>query len=715
MRRDISITAALLTTSIIVALAGRAVAGGTGENVIIIADPLNAESMYAANYYKLARHVPDANIFYFSPGATDYQAFVNFNLQTLDSLIARRKLEGQADYIVLMPGSPFYVSAPNLVSDNCVAVHRFSISSAYTTAFLRDDILGGVSSGLPNRYAKTGYNFIPFDSETAWLNGVPSNDPSARQYYLGAMLGYTGPLGNTLQEIFDNVDRSVAADFSRPAGTFYFCETNDHARSGPRENTFDNVINELATLGGVGSHEMRWLPQNRFDCLSILTGLASADIEGGNFTIIPGAYCDHLTSWAATFDNENQTKVSSWIRKGATASWGAVEEPCNYPGKFTHARSQAYYFMGSSMGESVYRAMGFTPFQGLLYGDPLCRPFDYPVTVTVDDAPTDPVAGTVALTPAGTTDKQFTLVLEYDVTVDNARVASGFILPLTFDTTALADGWHDMRVIGFDSSIVRSAGTWQGPLIVNNMGRSSTITASTTTGDHATVFAFDVASVAPGRGGVPVEIRLVSNDRILDALPGCQGTLRTTGLVLGAGTSNLQAEALYADGMRVRSAPVQVTVDYVNGTPSNTAPAVTTYTKWIGSAGNTLVEFPALLDDATDSPTFTLVDAPAQASIVTGPDGPYRLIKPNMDATGYDTMTYRVSTSSGQSALGRVILVYDRHPADINGDGVLDIEDLYAMHATPTDINFDGNADASDITALRDILRCGEAIDMTSQ
>jgi len=63
MRRDISITAALLTTSIIVALAGRAVAGGTGENVIIIADPLNAESMYAANYYKLARHVPDANIF----------------------------------------------------------------------------------------------------------------------------------------------------------------------------------------------------------------------------------------------------------------------------------------------------------------------------------------------------------------------------------------------------------------------------------------------------------------------------------------------------------------------------------------------------------------------------------------------------------------------------------------------------------------------------
>ncbi len=704
-------------SSMLLTLAGHALAGGTGDNVLIIADPLNAESMYAANYYKQARHIPDANILYFSPGNTDYQAFVDFNLKALDSLIAERQLEGTIDYIVLMPGAPFYIDAPNLVTDNCVAVHRFSISAAYTDAFIRDDILAGVGSGYPNRYAKTGYNFVPFDSETSWLSGSASNDPDARRYYLGAMLGYTGPLGNTLQEIFDNVDRSVAADFTRPAGTFYFCETNDNARSGPRENTFDNVINELATLGGVGSHEHRWLPQNRFDCLCIITGMAAPDIEGGNFTILPGAYCDHLTSWAAMFDNTSQTKVSSWIRKGATASWGHVEEPCNYPGKFTHARSQAYYFMGASMGESVYRAMGFTPFQGLFYGDPLCRPFDYPVTVTVDDAPTDPVSGTVSLNPAGSTDKPFSLVLEYDVTVDNARVASGFLLPLEFDTTTLADGYHRLAVIGYDSSIVRSAGTFESPLIVSNMGRSSTIAlSSAATGDHSTVFAFDVSANTPGKGGSPVEVRLVCNDRILDAAAGSTATLHTTGLVLGAGTSNIQAEALYADGMRVRSAPVQVTVSYTDGSPGNTAPAITTYTKWIGSSGSdVLVELPALLDDATDTPSFSIIDAPAQATINASPAGPYRLITPNPGASGYDTMTYQVSTSSGQSAIGRVVLVYDHHPADVNADGVLDIDDLYAINQNPVDINFDGVADAADITALRDILRSNEIADMNSQ
>lgn len=701
---------------VLAAVAGRALAGGSGENIIIIADPLNAESMYAANYYRAARNVPAENVLYFSPGAVDYQAFVAWNLEALQTLIDERGIGTQADYIVLMPGSPFYVDAPNLVSDGCSPVRRFSISGAYTTAFVSQEVLGGVNSNFNNRYARNTFTMVRFDSEQTYLAGSPSSDPNARRYYLGAMLGYTGERGNTLQEVFDNIDRSVAADYSRPVGTFYFCQTNDQTRSSPRHNTFDSVIAEIESQGGAASHEFRQMPRNEDDVLSVLTGAAVLDIPGANMTLLPGSYADHLTSFGAMFDNANQTKISEWIRAGATASHGTVEEPCNYPGKFTHARSMAYYHQGASMGESIFRALNFTPFQGLIYGDPLCRAFDYPVTVTVQDPPTGIVSGVVEITPSGQTDKPNNFVFDYEVVVDNRQVDADFVTPLEIDTTQLEDGWHDLRAFGYDTSTVRSLGVWQGELVVNNLGRAAEIeSVSATTGDLSTTFAFDVRSLAGGFGGAPVEIRLVQHDRVLAAATGCEATLEVAGVQLGAGTSSVHAEALFADGMRVRSAPIDVSVDFVEGTPGGSLPTVYDSTAWVGGAAKAFVMLPYLVDDSTDALTFEIVDAPAQASVVAGPDGPYRLLVPDADASGFDVMTYRVTGSSGASALGRVVLVYDYHPLDVNADGSFDIEDLYAIHTTPSDTNLDGIADDADVRLLETTLRCGELRGMNNR
>ncbi len=258
-------------------------------------------------------------------------------------------------------------------------------------------------------------------------------------------------------------------------------------------------------------------------------------------------------------------------------------------------------------------------------------------------------------------------------------------------------------------------GVLQSELIISNLGRSAEINATITTGDHATRFAFDASSVACGIGGQPVEIRLLHHGRVLDSMPGCEATLHTTGLQLGAGTSNIQAEAIYADGMRVRSAPIQIDIDYDDGTPSNTVASVSTSTVWIGDATEAFVMLPNTHDDRNDTPTFAIIDAPAQATIAPGPDGPYRLLNPDPGATGFDVMTYRVTNAAGQSSLGRVVLVYDRHPLDITGDGSFDIDDLYAIHAAPADINYDGIADAADIRDLETLLRCGELPDMSDR
>jgi hypothetical protein len=53
----------------VLALAGRALAGGSPENVLIIVNPGSAESMYVADYYKNARNIPDANVLYLEPTA----------------------------------------------------------------------------------------------------------------------------------------------------------------------------------------------------------------------------------------------------------------------------------------------------------------------------------------------------------------------------------------------------------------------------------------------------------------------------------------------------------------------------------------------------------------------------------------------------------------------------------------------------------------------
>src|SRR5690606_33177530 len=131
----------------------------------------------------------------------------------------------------------------------------------------------------------------------------------------------------------------------------------------------------ITSRGGTASTLSGVLPENHNDCLGIVTGWADPDIDGAPMTLLPGAFADHLTSWAATFDINNQTKISAWIRRGASGSAGTVEEPCNYPGKFPHANLHAFYFQGLSLGEAYFRSLGHLPFQGLFIGDPLTRPF----------------------------------------------------------------------------------------------------------------------------------------------------------------------------------------------------------------------------------------------------------------------------------------------------------------------------------------------------
>lgn len=653
-------------------------AGGTPENALVVIDPARADAKYVANYYLYHRDIPTGNVQYIDPAASSFQAFRDVQIEALLGELAHRSIRDHIDYIVVAPASSYYVPAAGLVSDGCSPVTRFALSSVYFQTFVADDVLpGGRNIMWSNRYWKNNDEALAFDSSISWKNGVPSNDDGAKYMFLGAALGYTGTRGNTVDEILTLIDNSIAADGTLATQTFYYMETSDNIRSDPRDGFFDAAVSSIAGLGGAAEHQFGVLPTGRHDCIGIMTGYASPGIESADMTVLPGAFCDHLTSFAATFSDSSQEKVSSWVRIGASGSWGTVEEPCNYPGKFPHARLHVYYFQGLSLGEACYRSVQYTPFQGLLYGDPLTRPFSHIPDVSVDDAPPGEVSGWIELTPEATTTHPTAAIESFELLIDG--VSQDAVLPgdaFLLDTTALADGWHDLRVLAYDDTPVRSVGRWIGGLTVNNRGRSASIQADVTSGDLAQQFSLTVS----GGGGAVAEVRVIQNGRVVAAEESAAAALVVHGTALGAGPVRVQGEALFEDGERVRSAPQLLTIAYSNGSPTGQPATAYGYTRTIRSTDAALVELPATIDDNAAALTYNVLTSPVQATILGGgPGNAYRLIRAAPTAEGVDTLSFQVSSGAGSSGVATITLVYDLCNADLNGDRLIDLADLSAL------------------------------------
>ena len=336
MKRGAIRVVSRLVSGAVLCLTSVAFAGGSAENILLIINPGSAESMYLGNYYKNARNIPDRNVLYIDPASPDYAAFTgaNGNQDGFLGYLANTRLADHIDYIVLASTGSFYVSAPGYITDGCWPVARFSQSTVFTTAFIKNTILAG---NLPSSYTNQYFSQDPaqpraFSSAITWLGGAPTALPNTPRYYISAQLGYTGANGNSLNEILTMIDRDVASDNTRPAGTFYYMNnTSDPVRNiraclvlsppycnGPSP-IYNNAAAAIQARGGLAQVLLGLLPTGRVDCLGVMTGNATLPIETENMTLLPGSFCDHLTSWAATFDNGSQTTVASWIRKGAVS------------------------------------------------------------------------------------------------------------------------------------------------------------------------------------------------------------------------------------------------------------------------------------------------------------------------------------------------------------------------------------------------------------
>ena len=661
-------TSVLLAVMALVASAHVALAGGGPQNVLLVVDPMDGDALQVANHYQAARGIPSSNVLYLNPTAADYRAFVEGPRAAVLEKLRQPGVVGHIDYIVVPSGHAFYLPAAKLITGyinprdgkELCAVSRISLTGAWTLANEAEAILAGPTHFTEtNQYYANTDTPTAFDADTTWLRGRASSNSAAQAYLLGFQLGYSGERGNTVTETLAMIDRSVAADGSRPKGagpdgTFYFMKNAD-VRSKTRTPFFQTAVDGLFRNGGKAEIVDGGLPTGRHDALGILAGNADLAIRDADLTLLPGAYADHLTSFAATFDVGSQTKLSEWITKGASGSMGTVDEPCvfgseqsgEYQEKFPHPRLFTWYFQGLSLGEALFRSIPWAPFQGLFYGDPLTQPFAAVPRVTVTrTSPGKPVAGLLTLRPQATGEAGLGPVTDLDLFVDGRLTqATRHSEAFTINTQRLDDGWHDLRVVAYGTTEVRTQGSWQQTVEVrNHPGRTLRLTGPGPESVGNAILPFEVAAT----GGDVVEIRLEQNGRVLAATYQAAATMQVAAAQLGADHITVIARATYADDVRVTSAPFELTIPraVADAKPaqSDHPPVAYSYTREIWPGAATLLDL-AAMDEDTDSLTRTIL-TPTQQADLKALDGAF-VLKPRAGASGTDELSFQATDSTG--------------------------------------------------------------------
>ena len=304
----------------------------TADELAVVINDAEPNSVTVGQWYREAHNIPEKNVIHVriakSPRRLKAAEFAPLRKEILDQLA---------------PG----VRAVLMVWTAPYAVECNSITSALTLGF---------DAAQCDTPCGPGKNSAYFDAEQA---------PADMRI---SMLLPT----NSLELAKAVIDRGTTKYFTLPKASAYFLTTSDHARStrarffppssriSSRELTIRNL--QLDALEGAQ------------DVMVYQTGLARVPkLETLHF--LPGALADHLTSAGGDLLSDYQMSSLRWLEAGATASYGAVSEPCNYWQKFPHGSVLLkHYARGETAIEAYWKSVAW-PTQGVFIGDPLAAPY----------------------------------------------------------------------------------------------------------------------------------------------------------------------------------------------------------------------------------------------------------------------------------------------------------------------------------------------------
>ncbi len=541
------------------------------HEVLLLVNKQSQASMQVANTYAAARQVPMRNIVYLDIPENIYggtatitpEQFTQLIWEPANAAAKARGIDGQI--LAWIYSVDFPIRVKTFEKDR----QQMSVGGL---TFMRDKVPGPslIEDGKylsklfmgPNERLKQSLLSISFRQ---FRDGFPENEklPEEMKHLakgLGKqmplpnmMLGYIGEKGNDVQTVLDTIGRGVSADFRGMHSGIYFVMSDD-VRSTCREWQYYPAVNELKQRG-ISATVTTNFPAGAKNVMGVMMGAEDVDPSAiGSFA--PGAMAEHLTSWSAEFQRR-QTKMTEWLKAGATGSAGAVVEPYSNPDKFPSARFYVHYVSGCTMLESFYQSIA-CPLQTLLLGDPLTRPYT-------------PVVA-VRLLGAEKISSHFTYIAKAESRVADAKYLYTFLLdgklvqeesdnPSIYLTIyGLSDGYHELRVCARIDHYLDFV-TWASKeIIVNQFGRSVSIPVDEIrkTGPYT-------HSIKVKIGGVdnPKQVRLIYGEMVLDEKEYVDDmTLTLDEQRVGQGPARIQAVAIYGDGMEVASAPLNITINF---------------------------------------------------------------------------------------------------------------------------------------------------------
>ena len=297
------------------------------------ADPLSVE---IAQYYKIKRSIPDGNMIHisFTPGSTimDQAEFTKIKA-TVDA-----KTPQQVQAFALTWAKPYRV--------DCMSI---------TTAF---------AAGFDKKFCANGCALTKLNPYFNSASKAPYKNLKLRPTMSLAALNFG--------EAKKLIDRGVRSDNTSPSGTGYLLDTTDKNRNvrAAQYNELLWYMDGIVKLERVKAN----LIENKKDVLFYFTGTAEVAKLTSN-TFIPGAIADHLTSAGGQLTDSFQMSILRWLEAGASGSYGAVVEPCNYAKKFPiPGVILSYYTQGETLIEAYWKSVAM-PGQGLFVGEPLAKPY----------------------------------------------------------------------------------------------------------------------------------------------------------------------------------------------------------------------------------------------------------------------------------------------------------------------------------------------------
>jgi uncharacterized protein (TIGR03790 family) len=308
----------------------------TAKNLAVIVNEADPLSLKIADYYQRQRRIPEANVIKiaFPPHQVN---LAPEKFKALKAIVDQKTPSGVEGY-ALTWATPYKV--------DCM-----SITSAFAFGFDQSFCADSCAQTAVNPY---------FNQKTIH----PYRDLKMRPTMMIAATNF--------ERAKQLIDRGVKSDGTYPKGTGYLMNTTDPNRNVRSlfYQSIENVLGRRFLIKTIAGNIL----ENKADVMFYFTGLATVD-KLDTLKFQPGAIADHLTSWGGQLTNSSQMSSLRWLEAGATGSYGAVVEPCNYLQKFPYPGVVIEaYLGGSTLLESYWKSVPW-PGQGVFIGEPLARPF----------------------------------------------------------------------------------------------------------------------------------------------------------------------------------------------------------------------------------------------------------------------------------------------------------------------------------------------------